>query len=213
MALRTYRAEGRRRASRLLFLVHNYGGNEFQMALLGTLIDPGRRFAVVCPRGPIETADVPDGASFYRVERATKSYDEASFAAAVEALDDTLEDVCADGGFDRSEAVLGGFSQGGGLALALAYRRSGRARPAATITFAPPVHPAHRVAWDPNGARSTAAFVAHGTADAMFPAPDSRRFVHELRAAGADATWRPYPGGHQLALEMLGDARDWLAGR
>ncbi|MCC6435224.1 MAG: hypothetical protein IT196_09365, partial [Acidimicrobiales bacterium] len=61
MHLRLYRAEGRKRASRLLVLVHNYGGNEFQMAMLGMLLDPGGRFAVVCPRGPIDTEDAADG--------------------------------------------------------------------------------------------------------------------------------------------------------
>ena len=213
MALRLHRAEGRRRATRLLFLVHNYGGSEFQMATLGALVDPGARFAITCPRGGLDTPDVPDGASFYRIERATHTYDEASFAEAVASLHEALDQACADGGFDRSTAVVGGFSQGGGLALALAYGRSDRARPAGALVFSPPVHPAHRVPWDLAAAAGVPAFVAHGTEDRTFPADASQGFVHDLVAAGGDATWHGYAARHQVTIEGLADARDWLAAR
>ena len=38
MALHLHRAEGRRRATRLLFLVHNYGGSEHALATVGALL-------------------------------------------------------------------------------------------------------------------------------------------------------------------------------
>src|SRR5690606_33190573 len=192
MRLRLYRAEGRRRAERLLFLVHNYGGNEFQMATLASLVDPGGRFAIVCPRGALATQDAADGATFYRVDRATHAYDEASFAGALAALAEALDRACATGGFGRSAAVIGGFSQGAGLSLALAYGTPRGARPAGVLAFSPPVHPPERVAWDLAGSRDVPAFVAHGTEDRTFPASASRRFVAELALAGGDATWRRY---------------------
>lgn len=213
MGLRLYRAEGRRRAQRLLFLVHNYGGNEFQMATLGMLLDPAGRFTIICPRGALDTADAADGASFYRIDRATHTYDEPSFAAALDALDDALDRAAGHAGVDRSSSVIGGFSQGAGLALALAYRRSDRPRPAAVIALNPPIHPPERVPWDLAGGRLVPAFVAHGTEDRTFPADASQRFTAELSAAGVDAAWRPYHARHQVTLEALTDARDWLASR
>jgi phospholipase/carboxylesterase len=213
MRLRLYRAEGRRRATRLLFLLHNYGGNEFQMATLAALLDPGGRFAITCPRGALETSDAADGASYYRIDRATHTYDEPSFADALAAVDEALDRACTEGGFDRSEAVVGGFSQGGGLALGLAYRASAAPRPAAVVALSPPVHPSHRVPWDLAAASGVAAFVGHGVEDATFPADASRAFVEELAARGADATWRGYPTRHQVVLDALVDARDWLASR
>jgi len=213
MALLLHRAEGRRRATRLLFLVHNYGGSEFALATVGTLLDPEGRFAVVCPRGAITTADVPGGASFYRIDRATQRYDEPSFAAAVTDLDDALDRACAETGLERSSSIVGGYSQGAGLALALAYRRSGRARPSGVIAFAPPIHPASRVDWDLAACTDVAAFIGHGHDDPVFPAAASQRFAGELGAAGADATWRGYPSRHQLTLPQLVDAAAWLADR
>lgn len=213
MALRLYRAEGRRNARRLLFFVHNYGGNEFQMASIASLLDPGGRFAIVCPRGAYETADAADGASFYRVDRLTHAYDEASFAAALDALDDALDQACADGGFERSSSIVGGFSQGGGLALAVACRRSLRPRPAGVIALSPPVHPPSRVNWDLGEGRVPPVFIAHGTEDRTFPADASRRFATDVARAGGEAEWRSYPIRHQVALEALCDARDWLLQR
>lgn len=214
--LRLYRWEGRRRARRLLFLLHNYGGNEFQIATIGSLLDPDGRFAIVCPRGPIETPDAVGGASFYNVDRATHVYDEPSVIAALAAVHEALDRACADGGFDRGEAIVGGFSQGGGLALALAFgppSPSGSPRPAGVVTFCPPVHPPERVAWDLAGTTGVAAFVGHGAEDTTFPAERSAAFVEQLRAAGSDATWRGYPARHQVTIEAVADARDWLATR
>ena len=45
------------------------------------------------------------------------------------ALDDLLDEVCAEHDKPRSEAIVGGFSQGAALAVALAYRASERAAP------------------------------------------------------------------------------------
>jgi len=210
--LHLHRAEGRRRATRLLFLVHNYGGSEVALATVWTLLDPDGRFAVVCPRGGIETTDVPGGASFYRIDRATHTYDEPSFATALDALDDALDRACAEGGLERSTAVIGGYSQGAGLALALAYRRSDRPRPAGVIAVAPPIHPATRVDWDLAAGLTVAAWIGHGIDDPVFPAVRSQRFADDLAGvgAGADVTWRSYPSRHQLTLPQLVDAAAWL---
>ncbi len=74
------------------------------------------------------------GATFYRIEAATHTYDEESFAAALVSLDEALDIACTEGGFDRADSVVGGFSQGAGLALAPAYgfRRATRATDATT---------------------------------------------------------------------------------
>ena len=41
------------------------------------------------------------------------------FAESLDALDAVLDEACTEHGIGRSDAVVGGFSQGGGLALAL----------------------------------------------------------------------------------------------
>jgi phospholipase/carboxylesterase len=192
-------------------LIHNYGGDEFEIATIGALLDLTGRFAVVCPRGALQAAAAPDGRCFYRVEPATKLYDEESFAAALDALDDAVDQACAEGGFDRGTSVLGGFSQGAGLALALALRMTARARPGGMIALSPPIHPPARVPWDIAGGRQVPVFIAHGTEDRTAPPADSQRLATELEAAGGEVVWRGYPARHQVTLEALWDAREWLA--
>ena len=48
--------------------------------------------------------------------------DSAMFLGSVDALDATIDKACVDGGFDRAEAVIIGFSQGGAMTLASALR-------------------------------------------------------------------------------------------
>ena len=62
----------------------------------------------------------PPGFSWYDIGR--RDPEVAGFAEALAAVDDLLDAACEEHGFDRSEAVVGGFSQGGGLALALGAR-------------------------------------------------------------------------------------------
>ena len=60
-----------------------------------------------------------------------------TFAEVLDALDETLDAACAQFGFPRSEAIVGGFSQGAGLALALALRSGGEAHPAGALAMSP----------------------------------------------------------------------------
>ena len=62
----------------------------------------------------------------------------------------------------RTDAVVGGFSQGGGIALALALGSSDKPRPAAVLAMSPfiPFDPA-AVDWDAAG--EVAVLLQHGT--------------------------------------------------
>ncbi len=216
VTLSLHRVPGRRRPDggrpdRLLFLVHGFARTAESIAALGELLDPDRRFALVAPRGPL--AVEPEGATFYDVDFVSKQLDEASFARALGWLDRALDEACTAGGFDRAAAVVAGFSQGGGLALALALGATTGVRPAAVVAFSPPIHPPHRVTWDLERSRDVATFVAHGTADELFPADAVEQFAARLEDAGMDVTWRRYATGHQVVIEELAAARDWLAAR
>ena len=52
--------------------------------------------------------------------------------------------------------------------------------------------------------------VQHGTHDPLIPVKRSRDLVRELRSLGVPTVYREYPMEHQVALESLRDAADWL---
>ena len=134
------------------------------------------------------------------------------FEEALDALDDLLDAACEEHGFARSEAVVGGFSQGGGLALTLGLRRSDRERPAGVLAMSPFVPTdLTRVDVDWAAAKQLPVLLQHGTEDPMIPVQRSPRPRQGARRARAcRSCTREYPMGHEVALESVQQARAWL---
>lgn len=194
-------------AERLLLLLHGYGADERDLGGLLGYLDPEGKFAAVLPRGPIAA---PPGFSWFDVGADDPEQTADDFAAALAATDDLLDAACAEHGFSRSEAVVGGFSQGGGIALALALGPSERPRPAAVLAMSPFVHPG-LLQVDVEGARDVAVLLQHGTADPMVPSGGTRGLAEALSEAGVPVEFHEYPMGHEVSLESVQDAQRWLA--
>jgi thioredoxin len=187
---------------RLLLLVHGYGADERDLGGLLPYLDPDGIFATVLPRGPVAAPGTPGFAWYEFGEGAGPG-----FATALAELDALVDEQCEQLGLDRAQAIFGGFSQGAGLAAALGlFPHNDRARPTGVLAMSPAL-PAVEVADD---ARAVPVFVAHGTHDPLIPVQRSRELARALRAAGVPTVYREYPMEHQVALEELRDARDWL---
>ena len=52
--------------------------------------------------------------------------------------------------------------------------------------------------------------VQHGTHDPLIPVQKSRDLARDLRAHGVPTLYREYPMEHQVAIESLRDAREWI---
>jgi thioredoxin len=188
-------------ASRLFLLVHGYGADERDLGGILPYLDPEGRFAVVLPRGPVAAPGTP-GFAWYEFG----GTDPSAFEAAREALDDLLDEACKEQGFERSDAFVGGFSQGAGVTLALALGPSDRARPAGVLAMSPALPGDLDIAPDATG---VPVLVQHGTHDPLVPVQRSRDLARSLRAQGVPTVYREYPMEHQVALESLQDARAW----
>src|SRR5262245_9439556 len=184
---------------RLLLLVHGYGADERDLGALVPYLDDDT-FLTVLPRGPIAAAGTP-GFMWFDFNDAGEG-----FATAADALDELIEEQCAANGLDRSEAIFGGFSQGAGLALGLGLDPARRA-PAGVLAMSP----LPRVGAAPVALPDVPVMIQHGTHDPMIPVQKSRDMARELRAAGAPTVYREYPIEHQVSLDGLHDAHDWLA--
>jgi phospholipase/carboxylesterase len=212
MELDVYTIDGRGEPERLLFLMHGYSANEYHLAALGPLMDPEARFLVAAPRAPLSIP--PRGAAWWDVAGGESELVAAMRRAAVELADDTIDRVCEERGMQRNEAVIGGFSQGCALALAIGYRRSDRPRPAGVIALSGSVLADDAVDWDVAAAANVPVFIGSGTTDAIMSAERTQAIVDELAPAGVAITRRTYEGmAHDICLEELADIRDWLADR
>ncbi len=124
----TRAVRGRQEPQRLLMLIHGKGASEEDLEPLIPNLDPEGRFLTVLPRAPLPFMS---GWEWYRTDGIPKAGPE--LFSSVDAVDDLLDEACAQYGFDRSQAFVAGFSQGCAITLSLGLRRSDRPRPAGLI--------------------------------------------------------------------------------
>ena len=192
-------------SSRLGLLVHGYGADERDLGGLLPYLDPDGTLAVVLPRGPFP---VPGSAGYAWYQMVPGDGAGGSYADALAQLDDLLDEQSAALALPRAEAIVGGFSQGAGLALGLALQRSERPRPLAVLAMSPALD-LTGLEVDAEGAPPV--LVQHGTHDPLIPVQRPRELARRLRVMGVPTVYREYPMEHQVALESLRDAAAWLA--
>jgi thioredoxin 1 len=191
-------------SKRLALLIHGYGADERDLGGLLTYLDPDGVLAVVLPRGNFP---VPGSAGYawygmFQDDGASGTYGEA-----LAELDDLLTEQAEALGLARDESIVAGFSQGAGLALGLALQQSERPRPLAALAMSPALDTA---AFDLDTRDAPAVLVQHGTHDPLIPVQRARDLARQLRTLGVPTVYREYPMEHQVALESLRDASDWL---
>lgn len=193
-------------AQRLLLLVHGYGADERDLGGLLTYLDPEGRFATVLPRGPVAA---PGSPGFSWFDLGAEGFDKAGFDSALDALDALVDAQCTEQGLQRGEAILAGFSQGAGLALALGLRR-GAVTPAGVLAMSPFSPAAAGVDFDWDAAGHVPVLLQHGTEDPLIPVASSRELAETFVGHGVPTVYQEYPMAHQVALEGVKAAHAWL---
>jgi thioredoxin 1 len=209
MALVTNVVRGRS-PERLFLLVHGYGADENDLAGLLPYLDPDGRFLTVLPRGPVAA---PPGFAWYDIGGITGDADraDATFLASLDELDDLLDASAAEHGLPRREAVVGGFSQGGAMAVALGLRRSDRDRPIGVLAMSTYLPEVEGLEYDWEAARDVPVLVQHGSEDPLIPVERGRRLARTLAAHDVPVVYGEYPMQHQVALESVRQGAEWLA--
>lgn len=202
MGLTTHVVRGAN-AERLLLLVHGLGADERDLAGLLPYLDPDGRFVAVLPRGPYSA---PPGYAWFHF--GTPELTLGTMRSSLDALDETLDAACLDTGMSRSDAVVAGFSQGCMLALALAFRRSDRNRPAAVLGMSGYLMEGPDYDWEREDVPPV--LLQHGTRDPLIPVEKAREAARTLAGHGVPVVYRDYPMEHNVALESVRDAHAWL---
>ena len=176
-----------------LVLFHGRGANENDLL---DVLDAGRRFDGYTPRGPLSLP--PGGAHWYIVPRVGYP-DPASFTSSYAEASEWLDSL------PYSQVVLGGFSQGCVMSLALGLG-VGRPRPAAICGFS------GFIPLDTSRPLPPVA-LGHGTLDPVIPVEFGRAARDQLLAAGGEVLYEEYPLPHTLDPAFLADVQRWLGSK
>ena len=208
MTLTTYRID-RDGADRLLILLHGWSAEQHHLAAYVPLVDPDERFTAVCPRAP---HDLPegDGASWY--DRTAAGPDATSFLRTFDVVDAFVAGEMARSGIGPERTVLGGFSQGGFRALALALRPTSPEYAGVWVMCcALPEIDGLELDLTPGTGRGRPALIQVGEHDPIIPPERGRAAASALADADWNVSTHGYDMAHSQRIEMMVDAQAWLA--
>jgi phospholipase/carboxylesterase len=191
----------------VLVLLHGRGATERDMIGLAQALPSGA--GVVAPRAPFEAAPwgYGPGWAWYRYLGDDRPEPE-SFERSQRELDTLLDALPETLPYAPRVVVVGGFSQGGTMALGNALRHPGRRTGVLNFSGFLPQHPS--VDATPEAVRGTRFFWGHGTRDPNIPFSFAQRGRAALRAAGADLEIWDGAIGHWIEAAELAAAVAWL---
>jgi phospholipase/carboxylesterase len=192
-------------ATGLLVLHHGRGADEQDLLGLADVLDPDRRLHVVTPRGPLQLSGWP-GHHWYVVPRVGYP-DPDTFRAAYGSLAGLHDELWERTGIGPERTVFGGFSMGSVMSYSLGLGPD-RPAPAGILAFSGFVPTVD--GWEPDLARDTRAFVAHGRHDPIMDVEFARRARELLEGGGLPVEYHESDAGHHIDPAHVPAAVDWL---
>jgi phospholipase/carboxylesterase len=192
----------------LVVLLHGFGANMQDLASLAPYIDE-TGYAYAFPNAPF-TVQLGPGYTGYSWATGRPGMEPpASDAPDIdELLEVFMSEVRSETGAEMGKAVLGGFSQGGGLTLRFGLPRpeqfgglavlSGFFRDQETVGERLPAERKQRI------------FVAHGTEDPTVAIEGGRATKAFLEGAGYEFEYHEYPIRHEISGPEIEDLKTWL---
>jgi phospholipase/carboxylesterase len=192
----------------LLVLLHGVGSNEHDMFGLAPAVPA--RFHVLSLRAPnplgpdafawFTFAAAPDGRRV--INSAQEAVSRPLVAQAVQAAARQLSVA-------PENVVVGGFSQGGIMALSLLLTRPELMR-AAMVMHSRLLPEVLALVAPAKALRGRQLWVSHGTADAMIPLSNAHDIRDTVAPWPIELSYHEFPGGHEIRPAELNAAMTWL---
>lgn len=193
--------QGSEQTNRTILLLHGTGGTERDLLPLATIVDPNAH--VLSVRGNVLENGMP---RFFR-RLAEGVFDEEDLIARTEELQAFIHAKSVEYGFDRSNVIAIGYSNGANIAASLMYHYENSLRGA---ILHHPMVPRRGIELPP--LEETDVFIAAGVNDPLCPASESEELEQDLLTAGAEVTVHWEHNGHQLTQTEVDAAAAWYEG-
>ena len=192
----------------LVVLLHGFGANMQDLASLAPYIDE-TGYAYAFPNAPFEVQLGPGYTGYsWATGRPGMSQPPVDTADVDAMLDSFVQEALVATGAAAGKAVLGGFSQGGGLTL-----RFGLPRPetfAGLAVLSGFFRDQESTEKNMPAERKQRVFVAHGTVDNVVPIDGGRATKAFLENAGYEFEYHEYPIAHEISPQEIEDLKVWL---
>jgi len=162
-------------------------------------------WAVVTPEAPFPGAawGYGPGSAWYRYAEQDRVVQETLDESLLK-LDQFFAELPQVLGFKPGRLILGGFSQGGTVALAYALSRPKSV--AAVLNFSGFLVDSAELDETGDAPPTTPIFWGHGSGDPAIPIALAEKGRNRLRRAGANLAAHDYPIGHWIAAEEIEEA-------
>lgn len=201
-------------------IFHGYGADAYDLFSLARALDPKSARTWVFPNGPLT---VPIGPGF--TGRAWFPIDEAAWDLAIQeghgiaygnrmppGMEDAVQKVLlflAQINFNPVTDYLGGFSQGSMMAIELVKHLSGAPKGVLVLSGALVDEPGF-IGREANF-KNLKIFQSHGEQDSILPLEGAEALRFRLQKMGARVTWQSFYGGHEIPMEVVSRANQWLS--
>ncbi len=181
-----------------LLLLHGTGGNELDLLPIAGMID--EEASVLSVRGNVLENGMP---RFFR-RLAEGVFDEADLVFRTKELNDFLDEASEKYGFERSNIIAVGYSNGANIAASLMFHY-GTALKGAILHH--PMVPRRGI--ELPDLLGTSVFIAAGTNDPICSPEESTELQSLLEKANAKVELHWENKGHQLTLQEVEAAAHW----
>ncbi|MBE9196177.1 alpha/beta hydrolase [Synechocystis sp. LEGE 06083] len=185
-------------SDRLLVMLHGWGADARDLADLAPMLDlPNYQWRFV--NAPFAHPQIPGGRAWYDLEN--QSF--AGLAQAKQSLRAYLLGLEAETGISLARTVLGGFSQGGAMALDVGL----------TLPLAKIFSLSGYLHFQPETQPSLTApiLLIHGSADLVVPVAMAQQTRAELERIGAAVEYQEFPMGHEIPPMVLARLKAFLS--
>lgn len=192
---------------RLLVLIHGYGESPAMLTDRLEILDPGAECLVVAPHGPFTKKGQ---AIWHRALGGECSDANEQYLVSHRLLHEAIDACCDEFDLPRETVILGGFSQGAGLAVGLTLAPSGRPRPAGCLAFCGFVPPIDGLEVDTGAPIGTPVALVAATHDRFLPIEASRQSAALLAEWGAPVLYEELDGDHGISDAAAGIGGHWF---
>ena len=192
----------------LLVLMHGVGSNEQDLFSLAPQIPD--RFHVLSLRAPFRMGPGSHAWFDFSIEPGgARSINEAQEAESRALIAKTIEAAAQQLGIPPERVVVGGFSQGGIMALSLLLTQPALMQAAMVwhSRLLPQVMP---FAAPPDALRGKQLWLSHGTHDNVIPLANAQAIAHHMAPLPVTVTYREFPGAHEIRPAELSATVTWL---